>query len=150
MQARPDPRGASSPWSLGGLIGVWQGFWIAYLGVPSFIVTLAGMLLFRGVTLWMLGGQPIGPFPESFRAIASGFIPEVIGTVPDPFGPTEIVARSDRRCRSAADALHLTTLVLGALVCVARRRCIGLRSRREQVKYGFEVPSTSLFGCATC
>ena len=44
---------------IGGLIGVWQGFWIAYLGVPSFIVTLAGMLLFRGLTLWMLGGQPL-------------------------------------------------------------------------------------------
>ena len=68
----------------GGLIGVWQGWWVAYLRVPSFIVTLAGMLLFRGATLFMLGGQPVGPFPESFRAISSGFIPEMIGTIPDP------------------------------------------------------------------
>ena len=74
---------------VGGLIGVWQGFWVAYLRVPSFIVTLAGMLLFRGATLFMLGGQPVGPFPESFRAISSGFIPELIGTIPDPFGTGE-------------------------------------------------------------
>ena len=75
----------------GGLIGVWQGIWVSYLRVPSFIVTLAGMLLFRGATLWMLGGQPVGPFDESFRAISSGFIPEIIGTFKDPFGATDIV-----------------------------------------------------------
>jgi ribose/xylose/arabinose/galactoside ABC-type transport system permease subunit len=76
----------------GGVIGVWQGFWIAYLRVPSFIVTLAGMLLFRGATLFMLGGQPVGPFPESFRAISSGFIPELIGTIKDPLGSTDLAA----------------------------------------------------------
>ena len=47
------------------------------------------MLLFRGATLWMLGGQPVGPFAESFRAISSGFIPELIGTFRDPFGAGE-------------------------------------------------------------
>ncbi len=90
------------------MIGIWQGFWTAYLRVPSFIVTLAGMLLFRGATLFMLGGQPVGPFPESFRAISSGFIPEMIGTIPDPFGTGEPAdhARSGRpaarrRCRSS-------------------------------------------------
>ena len=77
----------------GGLIGVFQGAWIAYLRVPSFIVTLAGMLLFRGATLFMLGGQPVGPFPESFRAISSGFIPELFGTVADPFGTGQAADR---------------------------------------------------------
>ena len=81
----------------GGVIGVWQGFWVAYLRVPSFIVTLAGMLLFRGATLWMLGGQPVGPFAESFRAISSGFIPEVIGTFARP-------VRRRRRSRSSRSA----------------------------------------------
>jgi len=57
---------------IGGLIGAWQGFCVAYMRIPSFIVTLSGMLLFRGLTLFMLQGQPVGPFPESFRAIASG------------------------------------------------------------------------------
>ena len=128
---------------LGGLIGVWQGFWIAYLGVPSFIVTLAGMLLFRGLTLWILGGQPIGPFDESFRAIASGFFPEFIGTVPDPFGATEIVL-GPVPLPFGGGALHLSTLVMGALLSVAVA-VMGLRSRREQLRYGFSVSPTSLF-----
>lgn len=128
---------------LGGLIGVWQGFWIAYLGVPSFIVTLAGMLLFRGLTLWMLGGQPIGPFDESFRAIASGFFPEFIGTVADPFGATEIVL-GPVPLPFGGGALHLSTLAMGALLCVVVA-FLGLRSRREQVRYGFSVSPTSLF-----
>jgi putative multiple sugar transport system permease protein len=129
--------------ALGAGIGVWQGFWIAYLGVPSFIVTLAGMLMFRGLTLWMLGGQPIGPFDESFRAIASGFLPEVIGSVPDPFGPREI-AFGPVPLPFGGGALHLSTLVLGALACVAVA-LLGLRSRREQIRYGFQVSPTSLF-----
>jgi putative multiple sugar transport system permease protein len=129
--------------ALGGLIGVWQGFWIAYLGVPSFIVTLAGMLLFRGLTLWMLGGQPVGPFDESFRSISSGFFPEVIGTIPDPFGPTEIVL-GPIPLPLGGGAIHLATLLLGALACVAVV-VIGLRSRREQLRYGFTVSPTSLF-----
>ena len=129
--------------ALGGLIGVWQGFWIAYLGVPSFIVTLAGMLLFRGLTLWMLGGQPIGPFDESFRAIASGFFPEFIGTVPDPFGSTEIALGPVPMPFGGGD-LHLSTLVIGALLCVAVV-VMGIRSRREQLRYGFSVSPTSLF-----
>jgi putative multiple sugar transport system permease protein len=109
---------------VGGLIGAWQGFWVAYMRIPSFIVTLSGMLLFRGLTLFMLEGQPVGPFPESFRAIASGFIPEPIGTVSDPFGP---------------DMLRLTTLILAGLLC-AGLIFMDLQGRREQVKYGFQVP----------
>jgi putative multiple sugar transport system permease protein len=106
---------------IGGLIGAWQGFWVAYMRIPSFIVTLSGMLLFRGLTLFMLQGQPVGPFPESFRAIASGFIPEPLGTI--PLGP---------------DTLKLTTLILAALLC-AGLIFMDLQGRREQVKYGFQV-----------
>ena len=54
----------------GALIGVWQGFWVAYVGVPSFIVTLGGMLIFRGLTLWLLDGKSLAPFPESFQKIS--------------------------------------------------------------------------------
>src|SRR5690606_19435800 len=42
---------------LGGVIGASQGYWIAYMKIPSFIVTLAGMLVFKGLALWILGGQ---------------------------------------------------------------------------------------------
>ncbi|HEY5811437.1 MAG TPA: hypothetical protein VIT23_02140, partial [Terrimicrobiaceae bacterium] len=58
----------------GGLIGAAQGYWIAYLKIPSFIVTLAGMLVFRGLTLALLAGQSIGPFPKQFQLLSSGFI----------------------------------------------------------------------------
>lgn len=60
---------------IGALIGVWQGFWIAYVGVPGFIATLAGLLLFRGLTLNTLkGGITLSPFPSSFQSISGGFI----------------------------------------------------------------------------
>jgi putative multiple sugar transport system permease protein len=59
---------------VGGIVGVWQGFWVAYVGIPAFIVTLAGMLLFRGMALLTLQNSNIGPFPNEFRAIGNGFI----------------------------------------------------------------------------
>jgi putative multiple sugar transport system permease protein len=60
---------------LGALVGAWQGFWIAYFGIPAFIVTLAGMLAFRGAAQIALGNQQISFFPKEFRAIGSGFLP---------------------------------------------------------------------------
>lgn len=82
---------------LGAAIGAWQGYWIAYVKIPAFIVTLAGMLLFRGLTLVILGGQTIGPFPEAFNLISSGFIPDFIGS----------------------GELHITTLLIGILGSIA-------------------------------
>lgn len=64
----------------GAMIGAVQGYWIAYWKIPSFIVTLAGMLVFRGLTMWILNGQNIGPFPPGFQMISSGFIPDLFGT----------------------------------------------------------------------
>lgn len=63
----------------GALIGAAQGYWIAYWRIPSFIVTLAGMLVFRGLTLWILDGQNIGPFPKAFQSLSTGFIPDLTG-----------------------------------------------------------------------
>lgn len=59
---------------VGAIVGVWQGFWVAYVGIPAFIVTLAGMLLFRGMALITLQNSNIGPFPDEFRAIGNGFL----------------------------------------------------------------------------
>src|SRR5690606_35797145 len=61
----------------GALVGAWQGFWIAYVKIPSFIVTLAGMLIFRGLTLIVLASSNIGSFPGDFRAIGNGFVPNL-------------------------------------------------------------------------
>jgi putative multiple sugar transport system permease protein len=61
---------------IGAAIGAWQGFWVAYIGVPAFIVTLAGMLIFRGGNQFIGNANTI-PVPEGFRVIGAGFLPEV-------------------------------------------------------------------------
>ncbi|MEH6691249.1 MAG: multiple monosaccharide ABC transporter permease [Pseudorhizobium pelagicum] len=66
--------------ALGGLIGAAQGFWIAYFKIPSFIVTLAGMLVFRGLMIAVLGGRSIGPFDPTFQKLSSGYIPEIVSS----------------------------------------------------------------------
>ncbi len=60
-------------------IGAWQGFWVAYVGIPAFIVTLAGMLLFRGLTLVVLDNVSLSPFPSGYGMIASGFLNGLLG-----------------------------------------------------------------------
>ena len=77
------------PWPLalvitlvvGGLIGAWQGYWVAYFGIPAFIVTLAGMLLFRALTLTILGNRGIGPFPDEVRTLSNGFTEGYLGNI---------------------------------------------------------------------
>ena len=61
---------------IGAMIGAAQGYWVAYHRIPAFIVTLAGMLVFRGLTLFVLGGSNVGPFPKEFQLISTGFIPD--------------------------------------------------------------------------
>jgi len=108
--------------AVGALIGAWQGFWIAYVGIPAFIVTLAGMLLFRGLTLVVLQGQSIAPYPESFQKISNGFLPDV-------FGGTDI---------------HILSIIIGVAVSLI---LIGLeiKGRNNQLRYNFEVGSKGLF-----
>lgn len=107
---------------IGALIGAWQGFWVAYVNIPAFIVTLAGMLLFRGLTMIVLGGQSIAPFPKSFQKISSGFLPDWFG----------------------GGSLHVLTLVLGILLSllVVWQE---YRERRTLIKYRFEVPALWIF-----
>jgi putative multiple sugar transport system permease protein len=72
------------PWPLaivfgvvvGVVIGAWQGFWVAYIGVPAFIVTLAGMLIFRGGNQ-LIGNANTVPVPQGFTTIGAGYLPEV-------------------------------------------------------------------------
>ncbi|MGO2791662.1 ABC transporter permease subunit, partial [Microbacterium gubbeenense] len=59
---------------VGIIVGMWQGFWVAYVGIPAFIVTLAGMLLFRGLTYLVLDNVSLSPFPHGYREVASGFL----------------------------------------------------------------------------
>ncbi|WP_225752905.1 multiple monosaccharide ABC transporter permease [Actinotalea sp. Marseille-Q4924] len=75
------------PWWMGVLaalaaglvIGAWQGFWVAFVGIPAFIVTLAGMLLFRGLTLLILDNISLSPFGQPYTTIAAGFQNGLLG-----------------------------------------------------------------------
>lgn len=68
---------------VGAAVGAWQGFWVAFVGIPAFIVTLAGMLLFRGLTLVLLTGGTISGLPRDFTAIGAGWVPPFLGELAD-------------------------------------------------------------------
>ena len=73
---------------MGILIGAWQGFWIAYVRSPAFIVTLAGMMLWRGLALIVLDGLTISPFPEDYLKYFSSFLPNTADNKGLVFGVT--------------------------------------------------------------
>lgn len=66
--------------AIGALIGCWQGFWVAYVGIPAFIVTLAGMLIFRGLAI-VLVERTVSGLPTGFVKIANGSVPNSFGFV---------------------------------------------------------------------
>lgn len=107
---------------VGALVGVWQGYWVAYVGIPAFIVTLAGMLIFRGATMVVLGNTQISPFPDAFRNLASGYSNGLLG----------------------GQGYDLFTLVVGALGVVAFAWS-QWRARAARQRYGQEVGSIGGF-----
>ena len=106
----------------GALIGAAQGYWVAFWHMPSFIVTLAGMLVFRGLTIVVLEGQSIGPFPAGFSLLSAGFIPELFTAAP----------------------WRLTSLLLGCLVG-ASFFVIDWRQRSNAQKHGLHTGPFYLF-----
>jgi putative multiple sugar transport system permease protein len=107
---------------IGACVGAWHGFWIAYLKIPAFIVTLAGMLIFRGLTNAVLQGRSLGPFPEVFRAISTGFIPDYFG----------------------GGQIHILSLLVGIIFSLFYVFS-ELRDRKAKLKHNFEViPKTFL------
>jgi len=60
---------------VGLLLGLWQGFWVVAMGVPSFIVTLAGLLAFRGVGFYVTEAATIAPVSEAYSALSEAFVP---------------------------------------------------------------------------
>lgn len=112
------------PWQLatfivlliGLLAGAWNGFWIAYVKIPAFIVTLGGMLIFRGFTLVVLQGVTLGPLPSGFNRLSSGFLPDIV----------------------EGSNLHVLTLLTG-LVFSALYVVSLILARKRKEKYGFDV-----------
>ncbi|WP_020424825.1 multiple monosaccharide ABC transporter permease [Paracidovorax oryzae] len=106
----------------GGLIGGLQGWFVAFSRIPSFIVTLAGMLVFKGLALALLAGQSVGPFPESFQRLSSGFIPDLF----------------------SMQGLKVTSLLLGTAVAAALV-VAGIRARANRVRHGVQVEPAAFF-----
>ena len=98
---------------VGAMIGGLQGYFVAFHKIPAFIVTLGGMLVFRGLVLWLLGGKSIGPFPKEFQLLSSGFIP-------DPLG---------------GESLRLFSLIVGCAVAFFIFY-MNWRERANHIKYG--------------
>jgi len=132
--------------AIGGAIGAAQGYWIAYHRIPSFIVTLAGMLVFRGLCQALLGGgSSVGPLPDAFKQLSSGFIPDLIGTL-TLIPPT--VNAAGKTIIGSGLVLHMTTLVIG-VVGVAAYVWFGISSRRTRERRGYGAEPFALFAIKT-
>jgi putative multiple sugar transport system permease protein len=114
--------------ALGALIGGVQGYFVAYHKIPAFIVTLAGMLIFKGLALTVLGGASVGPFPREFQLLSSGFVPDIFAV--QMFG----------------GPFNLLALLIGAVV-TALIIYFNIKERSEQQAHGLaEEPHTIFLG----
>lgn len=131
---------------VGAAIGAAQGYWIAYHRIPSFIVTLGGMLIFRGMCQALLGGgSSVGPLPDAFKQLSSGFVPDIIGPL-TLIPPT--VNAAGKTIIGSGLVLHMTTVVIG-LVGVVAYIYFGLKARRTREKHGYQAEPFVLFAIKT-
>ncbi|QQO10579.1 sugar ABC transporter permease [Breznakiella homolactica] len=107
---------------IGMTFGAWHGFWIAFQRIPAFIVTLAGMLSYRGVLIMLTGGETIAPMRDSFKMIGQGYLPRISQDLP----------------------FHDTTMILGVLA-VAVFIGFQIHNRRLRIKHGFPVGKAPAF-----
>lgn len=105
---------------VGTLFGAFNGFFIAYLGIPPFVVTLAGMLMGRGLTYTLLASKTVGPLPDAYVKVGAGFFL----TKKVPFGDGEI----DLVC-------ILVALAASILIILSEMKTI-----KTKKKYGFAIP----------
>ena len=108
--------------ALGLVIGAWQGFWVAYVGVPAFIVTLAGMLIFRGLAI-LIVGETIAGLPEGFVGISNAGLLGMLGFA------------------GAADVLTLVIGIAGIVAFVFSQ----LRTRATMRSHNLKVEPGSMF-----
>jgi len=110
---------------VGALVGLWQGYWIAYRGIPAFIVTLAGMTMFRGALIAVTGGATIAPLRDSFRALGQDFLPRFFTA-------------------GTRNGFHVTSALV-AIVFIIGYLLMDVRRRRASMRYGFRVLPRGLF-----
>ena len=106
----------------GFVIGAWQGLWIAYIGVPAFIVTLGGQLIFRGLTMVALQGTSLAPLPDAYTFMAAGFVPDIANI----------------------EGINLLALLAGAVASILFI-VNEINKRKSKLKYNFDVPSVGAF-----
>jgi len=107
---------------VGVAVGAWHGFWVAFVGMPAFIVTLAGMLLFRGLTLRVLDNISLSPFPAEYQRVANGFLNGLLG----------------------GQGFDAFTLLIGG-IAVAGYAVSVFRTRQGRIRYSQPVESFPLF-----
>lgn len=107
---------------VGALIGAVQGYWVAYYQIPAFIVTLAGMLIFKGLSLIILDGQSVGPFPVEFQKISTGFIGDLF----------------------SLHRFHMTSMIIG-IVTAFGIASLNISKRLNQIKHGFVEEPVGVF-----
>ena len=113
---------------LGAAIGGLQGYFVAYYKIPAFIVTLAGMLVFKGLALTVLGGASVGPFPKVFQLLSSGYVPDIFNFT------------------IGGQPFNLLALLIG-LAVTAVIIYFNLRERRNQQEHGLaEEPDVIFYG----
>jgi putative multiple sugar transport system permease protein len=114
--------------AIGGLIGAVQGYFIAYYKIPAFIVTLAGMLIFKGLALSVLGGASVGPLPKIFQLLSTGFLSDIFNV--QMFGAP----------------FNLLALIIGVLI-TALIVFLNFKERSSQLQHGLaEEPETIFYG----
>ena len=118
---------------IGILIGAWHGMWIAFIHIPPFIVTLAGMLLWRGVALIVLNGLTISPMPDKYLALFNSSVPFISDETFDELGFDAVQAK-----------IFAVTMIIAA-ICCALYIVVQFINRTSKVKKGYEVEPMGLF-----
>lgn len=109
--------------AIGILIGLFNGFLVATMGIPAFVATLAGMLIFRGALLLITEGSGTIVVPnKAFNAIGNGFIPDI----------------------AHIEGIHLLTVIIGILT-IFLYAWSAFNTRKNKLKYNFQVVSMNMF-----
>ena len=123
---------------IGTMIGTFHGFFIAFVHIPPFITTLAGMLLWRGVATIVLDGRPIAPFPDKYLKLFESFAPNANGATTEKFG--EILLFDE-----FVDKYTLMITLIVSCICVLLFIILEIVSRRNKIKKNYTVSSTGSF-----
>lgn len=123
---------------VGTLIGAFHGFFIAYVHIPPFITTLAGMLLWRGVATIVLDGRPIAPFPDNYLKLFESFIPNSSESITAQFGELIIFG-------NPVDKFIFIITMIIATICCAIFILLEIFNRINKIKRGYNVPSKVSF-----